>query len=377
MRKQVQRNRERLQRAARGDAGLRHHRLALQRRRRDRALPGHRASSSRAGFKAQSGKLPRRRDQGLVRPVTPSCRQRARAISPRSPRRCAAITQHVAEQARARARAAAAAATQAMLDRSPASASGASGSRHGAGCAYRRARDDARPAKRRSCSTPGRQMQQGLLGRRAGGEGPRPRDPHQAHPAPRSRAPRCRKVRCRATRTTASCCAGACARTCPGEFPFTAGVFPFKRENEDPTRMFAGEGDPFRTNKRFHLLSRDMPAKRLSTAFDSVTLYGFDPDERPDIYGKVGNSRRVDRDARRHEGAVLGLRPVRSGDLGVDDDQRPGADDPRDVLQHRDRPAGREVRAATTAATRPQDELAEDQGADAARPCAARCRPTS
>jgi methylmalonyl-CoA mutase len=76
----------------------------------------------------------------------------------------------------------------------------------------------------------------------------------------------------------------------PGEFPFTAGVFHFKRENEDPTRMFAGEGDPFRTNRRFHLLSRDMPAKRLSTAFDSVTLYGFDPDERPDIYGKVGNS---------------------------------------------------------------------------------------
>src|SRR5438552_2141242 len=76
----------------------------------------------------------------------------------------------------------------------------------------------------------------------------------------------------------------------PGEFPFTAGVFHFKRENEDPTRMFAGEGDPFRTNRRFHLLSKDLPAKRLSTAFDSVTLYGFDPDEQPDIYGKVGNS---------------------------------------------------------------------------------------
>ncbi len=76
----------------------------------------------------------------------------------------------------------------------------------------------------------------------------------------------------------------------PGSFPFTAGVFAFKRENEDPTRMFAGEGDAFRTNRRFRLLSRDMPAKRLSTAFDSVTLYGFDPDERPDIYGKVGNS---------------------------------------------------------------------------------------
>jgi len=76
----------------------------------------------------------------------------------------------------------------------------------------------------------------------------------------------------------------------PGSFPYTAGVFAFKRENEDPTRMFAGEGDAFRTNRRFHLLSEQMPAKRLSTAFDSVTLYGFDPDRRPDIYGKVGNS---------------------------------------------------------------------------------------
>ncbi|MFO8129738.1 MAG: methylmalonyl-CoA mutase family protein [Bacteroidales bacterium] len=76
----------------------------------------------------------------------------------------------------------------------------------------------------------------------------------------------------------------------PGEFPFAAGVFPFKREGEDPTRMFAGEGGPERTNKRFHYLSQDMPARRLSTAFDSVTLYGQDPDVRPDIYGKIGNS---------------------------------------------------------------------------------------
>ncbi|HKK77963.1 MAG TPA: methylmalonyl-CoA mutase family protein [Saprospiraceae bacterium] len=76
----------------------------------------------------------------------------------------------------------------------------------------------------------------------------------------------------------------------PGEFPYTAGVFPFKRKGEDPTRMFAGEGGPERTNKRFHYLSEGMPAKRLSTAFDSVTLYGNDPDHRPDIYGKVGNS---------------------------------------------------------------------------------------
>jgi methylmalonyl-CoA mutase len=76
----------------------------------------------------------------------------------------------------------------------------------------------------------------------------------------------------------------------PGSYPYTAGTFAFKREGEDPTRMFAGEGDAFRTNRRFKLLSEGMPAKRLSTAFDSVTLYGHEPDERPDIYGKVGNS---------------------------------------------------------------------------------------
>ena len=76
----------------------------------------------------------------------------------------------------------------------------------------------------------------------------------------------------------------------PGQFPYTAGVFPFKREGEDPTRMFAGEGGPERTNRRFHYVSMGLPAKRLSTAFDSVTLYGEDPDHRPDIYGKIGNA---------------------------------------------------------------------------------------
>jgi methylmalonyl-CoA mutase len=77
---------------------------------------------------------------------------------------------------------------------------------------------------------------------------------------------------------------------CRASFPYTAGVFPFKREGEDPTRMFAGEGGPERTNKRFHYVSQGLPAARLSTAFDSVTLYGEDPDYRPDIYGKIGNS---------------------------------------------------------------------------------------
>jgi methylmalonyl-CoA mutase len=76
----------------------------------------------------------------------------------------------------------------------------------------------------------------------------------------------------------------------PGDFPYTAGIYPFKREGEDPTRMFAGEGGPERTNKRFHYVSAGMPARRLSTAFDSVTLYGHDPGPRPDVYGKIGNA---------------------------------------------------------------------------------------
>ncbi len=76
----------------------------------------------------------------------------------------------------------------------------------------------------------------------------------------------------------------------PGHFPYTAGVFPYRREDEDPTRMFAGEGAPERTNRRFHYLAGGHGAARLSTAFDSATLYGEDPDERPDIYGQIGNS---------------------------------------------------------------------------------------
>ena len=98
----------------------------------------------------------------------------------------------------------------------------------------------------------------------------------------------------------------------PGAYPYTGGVYPYRRTDEDPTRMFAGEGTPERTNRRFHYLARGQPATRLSTAFDSVTLYGEDPDERPDIYGKIGNSGVIDRHARRHEEAVLRLRPVRA-----------------------------------------------------------------
>ncbi len=130
----------------------------------------------------------------------------------------------------------------------------------------------------------------------------------------------------------------------PGSFPYTAGVFAFKRENEDPTRMFAGEGDAFRTNRASSKVSEGMPAKRLSTAFDSVTLYGCDPDRAPGHLRQGRQLRRLDRHARRPEGALLRLRPVRPDDLGVDDHQRPGADDPGHVPQHRHRPADRQVR---------------------------------
>ena len=106
----------------------------------------------------------------------------------------------------------------------------------------------------------------------------------------------------------------------PGSFPYTAGVFPFKREGEDPKRQFAGEGTPERTNRRFHYLSKDDDAKRLSTAFDSVTLYGEDPDERPDIYGKVGESGVSICTLRRHEKAIRWIRFMRAFDICFDDD---------------------------------------------------------
>ena len=123
----------------------------------------------------------------------------------------------------------------------------------------------------------------------------------------------------------------------PGEFPYTAGVFPFKREGEDPARMFAGEGDAFRTNRRFHLLAAGQPATRLSTAFDSVTLYGFDPDVRPDIYGKVGNSGVSIATLDDMKALYRRLRSLRPDHLGVDDHQRTGPHHPGHVPQHRHR----------------------------------------
>ena len=128
-----------------------------------------------------------------------------------------------------------------------------------------------------SCSTPGRPGS------------PQYRDA-ELRPRRRCRARRCPRVALPRFTDDGELLRCLRAENLPGQFPFTAGVFPFKREGEDPARMFAGEGDAFRTNRRFHLLSEGQPATRLSTAFDSVTLYGCDPDERPDIYGKVGTS---------------------------------------------------------------------------------------
>ena len=124
--------------------------------------------------------------------------------------------------------------------------------------------------------------------------------------------------------------------------------------------MFAGEGDAFRTNRRFKLVSEGMPAKRLSTAFDSVTLYGNDPDPRPDIYGKVGNSGVCIATLDDMKVLYSGLRPVRPRHLGEHDHQRPGAGDPGDVHEHRDRPAARAVRGRATAASPTDDRGGED-----------------
>ena len=131
----------------------------------------------------------------------------------------------------------------------------------------------------------------------------------------------------------------------PGAYPYTGGIYPYRRTGEDPLRMFAGEGTPERTNRRFHYLSHGQKATRLSTAFDSVTLYGEDPGPRPDIYGKDRQFRREHSHARRHEETVFRFRSVVADDIGVDDDQRTGADHPRHVHEHGRRSIRRKISA--------------------------------
>ena len=205
----------------------------------------------------------------------------------------------------------------------------------------------------------------------------------------------------------------------PGSYPYTGGVFPYRREGEDPTRMFAGEGSPERTNRRFHYLSAG-PAG--GAPLDRLRLghaLRRGPRRAPRHLRQGRQLGRLDRDPRRRQEALLGLRPLRADDLGLDDDQRPGADHPRLLHERRDRPAGREAparerragrrpsasstssspaargpatrascRRATTAsgsgcsaspATRwsTRETYDADQGGDAEQRSAARCRPTS
>ena len=310
-RRQLVRNREAFGTRPGGHAGLRH-----QSPRGSTTTASPRSTSTCADLLGRArpagrptGALPPVAGRTLVRPAPRSSRRSGCATSPRSPRPCAATTRDTGRarptppagvqqldrasrvRARRRDRTPTAPSVDALLDPT----------RRG-----RPAADGRRPARR--LARGGR----GLLRRRAGLHGPRPGDPHAADAGVAVRQPDPPGRAARATPTTASCCASCARENLPGRFPFTAGVFPFKRDDEDPARMFAGEGDPFRTNRRFHLLSEGQPATRLSTAFDSVTLYGRDPDERPDIYGKVGTSGVSRRHARRHEGALRRLRPRRA-----------------------------------------------------------------
>ena len=137
-----------------------------------------------------------------------------------------------------------------------------------------------------------------------------------------------------------NCCCSSAKRICRAGTPTPAACTRIAELGEDPTRMFAGEGTPERTNRRFHYLSQGQPTARLSTAFDSVTLYGEDPHERPDIFGKVGNSGVSIATVDDMKKLYSGFRSVRADNLGVHDHQRAGADDPGVLHEHRYRPAG-------------------------------------
>ncbi len=272
VRKQYQRNRELFTRLDRRDAGLRHHRRALQRRRRHRALPGaSRRKLAEQGLKLQPGRLPA--------VATRQSTNQTVVVPPQRARYLAEIAETVRgyQQARERAGAHRARAPAAADTRSHARDSECKEDDANARLRSRSDRDAKLDARAKKLLDMWPQMQQAYSG-----------DEYVVKI-------RDKEIRTKLTYTSLS---GTQVRkvalpryedhgellkwlmleNVPGSFPFTAGVFAFKRENEDPTRMFAGEGDPFRTNRRFHHLSEGMPAKRLSTAFDSVTLYGFDPD---------------------------------------------------------------------------------------------------
>ena len=245
-----------------------------------------------------------------------------------------------------------------------------------------RARADDLAAQREQHAGPGRAQAaravagdaEGLRRRRIRGEDPRQGNPHRAHHqvAVRHHHPQGRLPQ---YEDHGEILKWLMLDNVPGSYPYTAGTFAFKREGEDPTRMFAGEGDAFRTNKRFKLLSQGMPAKRLSTAFDSVTLYGNDPDLRPDIYGKVGNSGVSIATLDDMKVLYRGFDLCSPQHLRVHDDQRPGADHPGHVHEHGHRPEHGKFKADN--GREPTDTEAARSANGCWPMCAARCRPTS
>ncbi len=280
--KQVQRNRQAFDRAPGSDARLRHDGRALQRRRRDRALPGgaREAAGTWGSRPPRPGCRPSPRATAPTR--RPSCRRPAPVTWRRSRMRCAGYKKRAAEQARiARERQSLEEARRMLA----------------AECREENANLAALAADRESKLDPRARKLLDLwpkMRETYGGDEYvvkiRDKEMRTALTHTTLSGSRIRKVALPRFEDHGELLRWLLLENVPGSFPFTAGVFAFKRENEDPTRMFAGEGDPFRTNRRFKMLSEGMPAKRLSTAFDSVTLYGHEPDLRPDIYGKVGNS---------------------------------------------------------------------------------------
>ena len=271
-----------VQAGARHDAGVRHDGVALQRRRRHRAVPGARREADRKGAEALDGRAAARSRHANRRRSTRSCRRRASATWPKSRRRSATTTAGPKAQTRIARERQQLAAAKAML---------------AAECKMEVKELDALAAERDAKQDPRAKKLLDMWPKtKAAYSGDeyvvkiRGKEIRSALTTTSLSGTHVPKVALPKFDDAAEILRWQLKENVPGSFPFTAGVFAFKRENEDPTRMFAGEGDAFRTNKRFHLLADGMPAKRLSTAFDSVTLYGNDPAVRPDIYGKVGNS---------------------------------------------------------------------------------------
>ena len=306
----------------------------LQRRRRHRALPAPARPARRArACRSATGVLAPGRRPGLDRARQPSSRPPGRATSPRSPRRSAATTRATDRAGRRCAR------RRQHLRTGRASWSATRADDAAARLAEEAAAELARRAP--SALDGVAADRRGLLRRRARRARPRQGAAHRRCPATTLSGTPVPRVALPRYADDGELLRFLRAENLPGHFPFTAGVFPFKREGEDPARMFAGEGDAVPHQPPLPPALRG-PAGH--PAVDRVRLgdpLRPRPGRAPRHLRQGRHLRGLDRDARRHEGAVRRLRPVRADDVGVDDHQRPGADDPGDVPQHRDRPAAR------------------------------------